>query len=83
MIAEKMERTECKQDTILAVDKIGFSDWHGVMKKKGDKRDTMVLVQVCSNMGFPDGSMVKNLPSMQEMQVWSLGQEDLLDEDSP
>ena len=26
MIAEKMERTECKQDTILAVDKIGFSD---------------------------------------------------------
>ena len=83
MIAEKMERTECKQDTILAVDKIGFSDWHGVMKKKGDKRDTMVLVQVCSNMGFPDGSMVKNVPSMQEMQVWSLGQEDLLDEDSP
>ena len=37
MIAEKMERTECKQDTILAVDKIGFSDWHGVMKKKGTK----------------------------------------------
>lgn len=26
MIAEKMERTECKQDTILAVDKTRFSD---------------------------------------------------------
>ena len=34
-------------------------------------------------MGFPDGSVVKNLPAMQEpqeMQVWSLGQEDPLEE---
>ena len=29
-------------------------------------------------MGFPGGSAVKNLPAMQEMQVQSLGQEDLL-----
>ena len=27
---------------------------------------------------FSDGSVVKNLPAMQEMQVWSLGQEDPL-----
>ena len=33
MIAEKMERTECKQDTILVVDKTGFSDWHGGNEK--------------------------------------------------
>ena len=26
--------------------------------------------------GFPGGLMVKNLPAVQEMQVWSLGQED-------
>ena len=31
-------------------------------------------------MGFPSGSMVKNLPSMQEMQVRSLGWEDPLEE---
>ena len=35
-------------------------------------------------MGFPDGSLVKNLPAMQEMwetQVGSLGQEDPLEEE--
>ena len=32
-------------------------------------------------MGFPDGSEVKYLPAMQEMQVWSLGQEDPLEEE--
>ena len=34
-------------------------------------------------MGFPSGSAVKNLPAMQKMQeiqVQSLGQEDLLEE---
>ena len=30
-------------------------------------------------MGFPGSSVVKNLPAMQEMQVWSLGQEDPLE----
>ena len=29
-------------------------------------------------VGFPGGSVVKNLPAMQEMQAWSLGQEDPL-----
>ena len=35
-------------------------------------------------MGFPDGSVVKILPAMQEMQetkVWSLGQEDSLEQE--
>ena len=31
-------------------------------------------------MGFPRGSAVKNLPAMQNTQVRSLGQEDLLEE---
>ena len=30
--------------------------------------------------GFPDGSVVKNLPAMQETQVCSLGREDPLEE---
>ena len=29
---------------------------------------------------FPSGSAVKNQPAMLEMQVWSLGREDLLEE---
>ena len=31
--------------------------------------------------GFPRGSVVKNLPAMQEIQVWSLGREDPLEEE--
>ena len=30
--------------------------------------------------GFPNGSEIKNPPAMQEMQVRSLGQEDLMEE---
>ena len=32
-------------------------------------------------MGFPDGSLVKNPPAMQEMQSWSLSQEELLEKE--
>ena len=32
-------------------------------------------------MGFPGGSEVKNLPTMQETSVWSLGQEDPLEKE--
>ena len=32
-------------------------------------------------MGFPDGSVVKNLTEMQETQVRSLGPEDTLEEE--
>ena len=32
-------------------------------------------------LGFPGGSVVKNLPAMQEMQVQSLGQKDPLEEE--
>ena len=33
------------------------------------------------NRGFPHSSVVKNLPTMQEMWVWPLGQEDPLEEE--
>ena len=32
-------------------------------------------------MGFHAGSVVKNLPAVQEMWVWSLGREDPLEEE--
>ena len=33
----------------------------------------------CLNLGFCHGSLVKNLPAVQEMRVQSLGQEDPLE----
>ena len=33
------------------------------------------------NMGLPGGSVVKNPPAMQEMQILSLGQEDPLEKE--
>ena len=35
---------------------------------------------ICKIAGFPDGTIVKNLPTMQETRVQSLGQEDPLEE---
>ena len=32
-------------------------------------------------MGFPGGSVVKNPPDKQKIRVWSLGQEDPLEEE--
>ena len=32
-------------------------------------------------MGFPGGSVVKNLPAKQKTRVWPLGQEDPLEEE--
>ena len=39
--------------------------WYKIVFKKCMKR-----------MGLPSGSVVKNLPAKQVMQIWSLGQED-------
>ena len=40
-----------------------------------------ICMHICVYIYFPSGSAVKSLPSMQEMQVQSLGQEDSLEED--
>ena len=51
-----------------------------------DSNISLFMAEEYFTMGFPDGSVVKNLPAMQEMQepqemrVWSLGGEDLLEE---
>ena len=36
---------------------------------------------VTVSLGVPGGSAIKSLPAMQEMLVWSLGQEDLLEKE--
>ena len=48
------------------------NDW----KVKRDFKTTESVGSMCSMSGFVSGSVVKNLPTMQEMQVQSLGQED-------
>ena len=57
-------------------------------EKKDDRKEIAVIVRYCCNgfhhyyyiSGFPSGSMVKNLPAMQETWVQFLGQEDPLEE---
>ena len=41
----------------------------------------MIFVAIINHMGFPGGSVVKNQPAMQEMQVRSLGPEDPLEKE--
>ena len=41
----------------------------------------LIFIQYYTVLGFPSGSAVKNLPTMQEMEVWSLGQEDPLEKE--
>ena len=43
----------------------------------------MIFVAIINHMGFPGGSVVKNQPAMQEMQVRSLGPEDPLEKEMP
>ena len=48
---------------------------------KEDAGDQAVICeQLLERTGFPGGSVVKNLPAVQEIQVGSLGQEDPLEE---
>ena len=39
------------------------------------------IIKIIINLGFPGGSVVKNLPEMQETQVPSLGWEDPLEKE--
>ena len=51
----------------ISKEKKKISDW-----KRGNKTDIIIHLG-----GFPGGSVVKNLPAIQEMQVWFLSWEDL------
>ena len=39
------------------------------------------MLEPSNTLGFPEGSVVKNPPAMQETRVQSLGQEDSLEEE--
>ena len=41
--------------------------------------DSIILIVVIYNVGFPSGSVVKNPPAMQETWIQSLGREDSLE----
>ena len=43
--------------------------------------DHLIKVTSAKLVGFPGGSVVKNLPAMQESWAWSPGQEDPLEEE--
>ena len=42
---------------------------------------TFTFFFLCGNMGSQVAQMVKNLPGKQEIRVWSLGREDLLEKE--
>ena len=42
---------------------------------------TIVYIHVMNQAGFAGGSVVKNLPAMQEMQIQTLGWEDPLEKE--
>ena len=53
--------------------------WIWYFQQEG-MRGTCLFFQIAnSRLGFPYGSVVKNLPAMQKTWVWSLGQEDPLE----
>ena len=49
--------------------------------KGGDLRVRLICVLARTGRGFPGGSVVKNLPAVQETQVQFLGWEDPLEEE--
>ena len=53
------------------------------MKKRLKNEPICVLIfkRILINVGFPNGLVVKNPPTMQEMKIRSLGQEDPLEEE--
>ena len=55
----------------------------GWMKKRLKNEPICVLIfkRILINVGFPNGLVVKNPPTMQEMKIRSLGQEDPLEEE--
>ena len=49
--------------------------------RKALKEDIGLWAGLSMSKSFPDGSVVKNLPAMQETRVLSLGQENLLEKE--
>ena len=58
-----------------AMQEIPFNPWVGKIPWRREWLPTPVF------LGFPDGSVVKNLPAIAGDVVWSLGQTDLLEKE--
>ena len=58
---------------------MGISDVLTVDTDSASLRSILSMTLIL-DMGFPGGSAVKNLPATQETWVWSLGQEDPLED---
>ena len=54
---------------------------HLQVKTHAVTSEVPILISATPSGGFPGGSKVKNLPTMQEMPIWSLGWEDPLEKD--
>ena len=52
------------------------------MGKGGINYEVGINIYTLVYTGFPDGSVIKNLPAMQEMRVKSLGWEDPLEKET-
>ena len=58
-----------------------WMEGYRICKMLNQRELKRIFTEVCTGWtGFPSSSVVKNLPAMQEMQVWSLGQGDPLEE---
>ena len=59
-----------------------WMEGYRICKMLNQRELKRIFTEVCAGWtGFPSSSVVKNLPAVQEMQVWSLGQEDPLEEE--
>ena len=62
--------------------RLGFQMDAGIFSTNGEGEFVYTLVDVYEfSWAFPSGSVIKNLPAMQETWVWSLGWEDSLEKE--
>ena len=55
-------------------------EWEEGSRGRGYVYIQLIYIAVQQKLGFPDGSVVKNPPALQEIQVQSLSQEDPMEE---
>ena len=66
---------------VFAEKSIWFDIAHYLIGSESDTTEQLNWTEQNIGNGFPGASVVKNLPSKQEMQVWSLGTNDLLEKE--
>ena len=66
---------------VFAEKSIWFDIAHYLIGSESDTTEQPNYIELNIGNGFPGASVVKNLPSKQEMQAWSLGRNDLLEKE--